>query len=265
MPEAALRALLTSMGPVAVAVSGGVDSLTLSAIAHATLGRAARMFHATSPAVPGEATVRVRRMAAERGWTLEVIDAGEFADPNYRANPVNRCFFCKMNLYGTIRSRTDQLILSGTNLDDLGEYRPGLDAARGQGVRHPFVEARVDKNGVRALAAALGLGEIADLPASPCLSSRVETGIAIEPGTLAMIHRTEQLLRRALSPRTIRCRVRKSGVVIELDQDALARIDPAIEHGLRALVQDAIPGSGRAYAVSFAPYRNGSAFLRSQP
>jgi uncharacterized protein len=123
----------------------------------------------------------------------------------------------------------------------------------------------VDKNGVRALAAVLGLGEIAELPASPCLSSRVETGIAIEPGTLAMIDRTEQLLRRALSPRTIRCRVRKSGVVIELDQDALARIDPAIEHGLRALVQDAIPGAGRAYAVSFAPYRNGSAFLRSAP
>ncbi len=262
MPEPALRALLSGMGPVAVAVSGGVDSLTLSTIAHATLGPAAGMFHATSPAVPGDATARVRRIAAERGWTLEVIDAGEFVDPNYRANPVNRCFFCKMNLYGAIRSRTDRLIVSGTNLDDLGEYRPGLEAARGEGVRHPFVEAGIDKNGVRTLARELGLGEIAELPASPCLSSRVETGIAIEPATLAMIDRTERLLRRALSPRTIRCRVRRSGIVIELDHDTLARIDPATEDDLLALVQDAAQATGKTYAVSFAPYRNGSAFLR---
>lgn len=263
MPEPDLRALLSGMGPLAVAVSGGVDSLTLATLAHEALGPAAAMFHATSPAVPEDATARVLRMAAEFGWALEVIDAGEFADPNYRANPVDRCFFCKMNLYGAIRGRTDRLIVSGTNLDDLGEYRPGLEAARTEGVRHPFVEAGIDKNGVRTLAGALGLGEIAELPASPCLSSRVETGIAIESGTLTMIDQTERLLRHALSPRTIRCRVRRSGVVIELDQDALARIDPATEQDLRALVQDAVRASGRTYAVSFAPYRNGSAFLRS--
>ncbi len=258
-----LRSILSAMGPVAVAVSGGVDSLTLATLAHNVLGPRARMVHATSPAVPEAATARVRTLAEARGWELQVIDAGEFADPNYRANPVNRCFFCKTNLYGAIAARTlsfeGRQILSGTNLDDLGEYRPGLEAARAQAVRHPFVEAGIAKQGVRTLAASLGLGEIAELPASPCLSSRVETGIAINPATLRMIDRAEQALRRALSPKTIRCRVRRAGLVIELDAEALGRLDPATEGRLRDLLADA---GADGQAASFAPYRNGSAFLQ---
>ena len=108
------------------------------------------MHHATSPAVPPEATERTRALAAAEGWPLDVFDAGEFADPAYRANPVNRCFFCKTNLYGAVASRTRWQIVSGTNMDDLGEYRPGLDAARAHAVRHPFVEAEIDKRTVRA-------------------------------------------------------------------------------------------------------------------
>ena len=116
-----------------------------------------------------------------------MIDAGEFGSADYMRNPVNRCFYCKTSLYGAIRPHTAAQIVSGTNLDDLGEYRPGLIAAKEHGVRHPFVEARHRQAGacVRSRATS-GLGEVAELPASPCLSSRVETGIAIDPVVLAL-------------------------------------------------------------------------------
>jgi uncharacterized protein len=244
------------MGRVAVAVSGGVDSLTLATAAHRALGTLAGMYHAASPAVPAEATARTRALAASQGWALEVFDAGEFADPAYRANPVNRCFFCKTNLYGAIAERTRHLILSGTNLDDLGEYRPGLDAAKAHGVRHPFVEAGIDKAAIRRLALQLGLGRLAELPAAPCLSSRVETGIRIEAPTLAMVHAAETLVASRLSPATVRCRVRAGGVVIELDPASLAALEQGAAGGLRAELAG-LAGS----PVSFARYRTGSAFL----
>lgn len=263
-PDMALAELLGGLGEVAVAVSGGVDSMTLAELAHRTLGPRALMVHAVSPAVPPEATARVRARAAA-GWALQVIDAGEFADPRYRANPVNRCFFCKLNLYGAIRARTRHQILSGTNLDDLGEYRPGLDAARDHGVRHPYVEAGLTKSAVRALAARLGLHDVAELPASPCLSSRVETGLRIEAATLGLVHAAETLVAAALTPRTVRCRVRASGIVIELDPAALVTLagghEPALRHGLQRLLDAA----GLHQPIAFAPYRNGSAFLRSGP
>ena len=131
--------------------------MTLALLAGRRLGAESAMFHAVSPAVPPEATERVRAFAAREGWRLTVLDAGEFADPAYRANPANRCFYCKTNLYGALAARTDATLLSGTNLDDLGDWRPGLKAAEEHGVRHPFVEAGIDKAGVRAIAASAGL------------------------------------------------------------------------------------------------------------
>ncbi len=275
-PRQRLAQTLAGMGPIAIAVSGGVDSLTLATFAYRLLGPAASMHHATSPAVPAEATQRTRALATSEGWSLDVFDAGEFADPAYRANPVNRCFHCKTSLYGAVTARTDRLVVSGTNLDDLGDYRPGLQAAGAHGVRHPLVEAGIDKRTVRALAAELGLGTLAELPSAPCLSSRIETGLRIEPAVLAMVHEVETLVVRTLAAapgsrdlphadpaaRTVRCRVRAAGVVIELDPASLARLDDAAAGPLRAALAELAAGAGLAAPVSFAPYRIGSAFLR---
>jgi uncharacterized protein len=258
---AKLESILRDIGPVAVAVSGGVDSLTLATILHRFLRGGVEMFHAVSPAVPHEATARVRTLAAREGWKLSVVDAGEFGDSNYRSNPVNRCFYCKTNLYGALVPRTAAQIVAGTNLDDLGEYRPGLDAARNHGVRHPFVEAGIDKNTVRAIARHLDLADVADLPSAPCLSSRIETGIAIDPDMLRLVHAAELLVSKSLAPRTVRCRVRAKGVVIELDEQNLAALDGNAREALRDNVGTLFRDGGFEYPVSLAPYRTGSAFL----
>ena len=256
-----LEALLGSMGEIGVALSGGVDSLTLAALAHAVLGSRAAMYHAQSPAVPFDATARVEAMAAARGWRLEVFDAGEFARAEYLANPLDRCFYCKTSLYASIRTRTAAQLVSGTNLDDLGEYRPGLRAAREHAVRHPYVEVGASKETVRAMARMLGLGNVAELPAAPCLSSRIETGIGIDAAMLSLVHASERLVGAAVAARTVRCRVRAVGVVLELDAATLDGIDPQRREELAGEVSGIFAGAGLARAVSFAPYRNGSAFL----
>jgi uncharacterized protein len=262
---AALESVLTGMGEIAVAVSGGVDSLTLATYAHRLLPGRVSMYHAVSPAVPGEGTERTRSLAAREGWVLQVIDAGEFDSPDYLRNPVNRCFYCKQSLYGAIRPHTGAQIVSGTNLDDLGEYRPGLIAAKEHGVRHPFVEAAMPKPSVRALARELGLPEVAELPASPCLSSRVETGIAIDPAVLAAIHAAEGLVTRALQPKTARCRVRASGPVVELDEASLAALDAARRVELGERIAALFSVAAVSGSVGFEPYRTGSAFLHFKP
>ncbi len=261
----ALESVLDAMPRIAVAVSGGVDSLTLAAFAHRLLPGRVTMYHAVSPAVPGEGTLRTRELASREGWALEVIDAGEFDDTNYRANPVNRCFYCKSNLYGAIRPLTAAQVVSGTNLDDLGEYRPGLVAAREHGVRHPFVEAAMSKAKVRALARQLGLEGVAELPSSPCLSSRVETGIAIDPVVLANIHATERRIAAELEPQTVRCRVRAQAIVVELDGATLERLDGAKTQALAATVREIFAATHGDTLVRFEAYRIGSAFLHFKP
>ena len=254
---------LDALERVAVAVSGGVDSVTLACAAHRRLGTNAVMFHAVSPAVPPEATERTRRHAEQFGWQLEVIDAGEFSDPAYLGNPVNRCFYCKTNLYGTIASRSRATIVSGTNADDLADFRPGLEAAKQHHVRHPYVEAGIGKAVVRAIAEAFGLREAAELPASPCLSSRVETGIRVTAENLGLVHAVESLVNRSLRPRTVRCRVRRDGLVIELDEAAYTQVTVAENADLRAAIEELGAARGYSGSVQFERYRMGSAFLKS--
>ena len=263
-PLERLEATLRALDRAAVAVSGGVDSLTLARIAHDALGSNVTMYHAVSPAVPAEATQRVRALAQQYGWRLEVINAGEFDSEDYMRNPVNRCFFCKTSLYDAIQAiakQTRAQILSGTNTDDLGEYRPGLEAAKQHDVRHPFVEAGISKADVRALARQLGMDDVAELPAAPCLSSRVETGIAINAETLKAIHATEKLVSAELKPKTVRCRVRANGVVIELDNATLALLDEKTREELTSEIGNVFQQRDVATSISFAPYRIGSAFL----
>ncbi|MEO8629308.1 MAG: adenine nucleotide alpha hydrolase [Betaproteobacteria bacterium] len=257
----AVEKILRSMGSVAIAVSGGVDSMTLATFAHRALGGDVTMFHATSPAVPGEATARTRDLGTREGWNLTIIDAGEFQSADYMANPVNRCFHCKTSLYGAITPHTVAQVVSGANLDDLGEYRPGLIAAKDHNVRHPWVEAQVDKKMVRNIARHLGLPDLAELPSSPCLSSRIETGIGIDAQMLACVHATEKLVTGRLDPKTVRCRVRAEGVVIELDADSLAAMTVDNRTRLADEVKALFRAAGFDYLVSFATYRVGSAFL----
>jgi pyridinium-3,5-biscarboxylic acid mononucleotide sulfurtransferase len=245
-----LATVLDGYPRLAIAVSGGVDSMTLAHAAHRRLPDVT-MIHAVSPAVPPLATARVRTHAEHWGWRLVVTGAGEFDDPRYRANPVDRCYFCKTNLYARIAGVTDTPIASGANLDDLADYRPGLTAAAEHGVIHPYVLAGMDKAAVRTLARDYGLDDLSELPAQPCLSSRVETGLAIRAEDLAFIDRMERLLAPHLPPGTdIRCRVTHGGIVVEasaaLADDRAAR--------------DLCAAEGRAF-LGLKPYRRGSAFL----
>ncbi len=265
----ALHRVLDRLGTVTVALSGGLDSTTLAFAAHRRLGASARMVHAVSPAVPPEATARVQAFATREGWDLQIIDAGEFADPFYLANPVNRCYFCKTNLYGTIVGRVGGPIVSGANLDDLSDYRPGMDAAKDHDVRHPFVEAGIGKQEIRDIARHFGLAELAEMPPSPCLSSRLETGVTVTREALEFVHAVETTIGRWLAehghaPTAVRCRVRKAGAGIELDQTSLAVFASAEAAPLRAELDAIATARGHAAPLPVAPYRMGSAFLVKQ-
>lgn len=252
------------MRRVAVAVSGGVDSVTLACAAHRQLGADATMFHAVSPAVPPEATERTRQHAGRFGWKLEIVDAGEFSDPEYLRNPVDRCFFCKSSLYGTIARRSTDIIVSGTNLDDLADFRPGLRAALNHQVRHPYVEAGIDKATVRAIARVFELEDMAELPASPCLSSRIETGIAVDASKLGLVHAVETFVGRSLRTQTVRCRIRRQGVVIELDEPTFERVMREQNDLLREELGRLCDARGFPGTPRFEPYAMGSAFLRDR-
>jgi len=253
-----LVAVLDRHAELAIAVSGGVDSMVLAHVAHSHARTVMTAVHAVSPAVPSLASERVRTHAARHGWTLQVVDAGELADPAYRSNPVNRCFYCKSHLYERIGAVTGLPIASGTNLDDLGDYRPGLEAARHNKVIHPFVEAGLNKADVYALATLFGLTDLAALPAQPCLASRIETGIGVDAAALHFIENAEIILQQLLPESgAIRCRITAVGVYVECETVPLGADREQVEARLVALCADA----SRPFA-GVRSYRRGAAFLR---
>ena len=262
-----LTAYLKAQGPFAVAASGGVDSMTLAVVAHRVDSRT-EVFHAVSPAVPDQATARVERYAEQEGWKLRIVDAGEVEDPDYVANPANRCYYCKTHLYDTLTEKTSLTVASGTNMDDLGDYRPGLIAAQEHNVVHPYVEADINKEELRAIARTLKLYDLHDLPAAPCLSSRVTTGIAINVDMLPVINKTEQALWRSLQMylplKGVRCRVRPEEISVQVETSAA--IDPQSDYGdeARNIVNRIFSAHGFSdylKTVSIEPYQRGSAFL----
>ena len=256
---ARLEEQLARYSRLAVAISGGVDSMTLASVAYGVLGERVMLVHAVSPAVPVDASNRVRQHAQRLGWPLTIVEAGEFSDERYRSNPVNRCYYCKTNLYTRLRQVWDGPVASGANLDDLGDYRPGLLAASEKEVVHPLVDAAIDKQMVRAIARHHRLDDVAELPAQPCLSSRVETGLAINAADLLFVHRIETYLSRVLGPGDLRCRITAGGVRMEIPE--ITRIAHAEQwDGLCRELEQRIIDDGRQFA-GYENYRRGSAFL----
>lgn len=257
-----LEKLLNEWAPVHIALSGGVDSMTLAIVAGRCLQKQATMFHAVSPAVPPIATDRVKQFARMEQWDLRLVQAGEFDDEEYLRNPYTRCFHCKKNLYGVLTTgSSDATVLSGTNRDDMADFRPGLQAATKFSVRHPYVECGIDKEAIRRICAMLGYQELAQLPASPCLSSRVQTGIRIDAEVLGFVDRIETALREAMRPQAIRCRIRATEIAVELDAASLNRLTQADVNSWRQHIASLADDLDLPIEVRFEHYRMGSAFV----
>lgn len=259
----ALEQLLDDIGPRIIACSGGIDSLVLATIAHLRAPELTTIAHTVTPAVPSAGTARVLAHARRNGWNLELVTSNEFSDERYLSNPTDRCYFCKTNLYDAVAALVDgdlgdATILSGANTDDLGEYRPGLIAADEHDVRHPYVEAGVDKTGIRSLAADLGLVE-ADLPASPCLASRLYTGTRVTAERLRSIEMGEAVLSEA-GFAVNRCRMRGDDVLVELPESERDGCSDALLADVASAMRAVLPEIA-SVALDTRPYRSGQAVL----
>lgn len=201
MPDAAvdlarLEDHLRSLRSLVVAFSGGVDSSCLLAAATRVLGGRVLAVTGDSPSLARAQLEQARRVAREVGARHLVVGTSELDRPEYAANPSDRCFHCKRELFAVIRRRLGDswpILADGTNRDDLGDTRPGLAAGRQAGVVSPLAEIGLDKAAVRAVSRHLGL-ETAELPASPCLASRLPTGRTVTADRLAQVERAEAAL-----------------------------------------------------------------------
>ena len=251
-----LRDGLGALGSAIVAYSGGVDSSLVAFLAAQVLGGKALAVTSASPSLKRSDLALAKQLAAAWGLAHRVIRTDELSKPAYRANPTDRCFHCKTSLYGALaeiaRQEGFNHILNGTNVDDLGDHRPGLAAARDFAVRSPLVEAGVSKAEVRALAAHLGLGN-ADKPQSACLSSRFPYGAHINAQRLAQVERAEECLAEL---GFVQYRVRHHEDVARLEV-AAQELHRALD--LRDELQRRIRGCGyRFVALDLGGFRSGA-------
>jgi uncharacterized protein len=253
-----LNDLLGQTNGVLVAFSAGVDSTFLLKIAHMVLGERAVALTASSPTAPPGELEAAKTFAAGLGCRHVILDSDELANPSFHQNPVNRCFFCKDELYRICRAQADRLgigaVVDGTNLDDLKDHRPGLKAAKEWGIRHPLVEAQMTKDDIRHHSRELGLPTW-DKPSSPCLSSRFPYGTEINLERLKQIGACE-LFMKELRFREFRVRYHGDLARIEVASNELDRL---FEKETREAIIGKFKEVGFSYvSLDLQGYRTGS-------
>jgi pyridinium-3,5-biscarboxylic acid mononucleotide sulfurtransferase len=256
--EAALAIALRELPSLIVAYSGGVDSAFLAYAAHRALGEGVLCVTADSPSYPERHRTIALRVAEQFGFNHLIIHTSEMARPEYRANPANRCYYCKHELYTHLtaiaRERGIPVIADGSNADDRGDYRPGRQAAREFGVRSPLNEAGLTKDEIRELSRRAGLPTW-DEPASACLSSRIPYFSEVTDDKLRMIERAEAVL-RDLGFRICRVRHHDTLARLELGRDEIAR---ALEPAIADTIDRELRAIGYAHVtVDLRGYRLGS-------